>query len=319
MKEDRRKNKVIVCPRCKGKGYVEEDDIIGFNKQNVWAPGECAYCEAKGIIRKNQIENIDLLSDIFSENKAKKLGLIDIVKNTENKVYKLDSFSQFISFFEEWVCEHFIFRGVSDSKYALLTKVGRSLKDVTDKSEFLIREETILELFKSKATAHTGFQQLSEWQWIVLAQHYGLSTRLLDWTENPLVALYFAGENINKEGAIYLWHFSKSLHLSDDDPLEIIDGGFFTPPYLTNRIISQSSIFSISSRPWLELQDDFECAIKKIIITKNFKKELKSLLPRLGISRRTIFADLDSYANDIDQIYSTRQCKSGKTFTVNQK
>jgi len=39
---------------------------------------------------------------------------------------------------------------------------------------------------------------VDEWEWLVWAQHYGMKTRLLDWTSNPLTALWFACSNVYK-------------------------------------------------------------------------------------------------------------------------
>ena len=192
-----------------------------------------------------------------------------------------------------WDSRSMIFRGVSDTEHELITGIGR-LKFAKE-SDRPTYEQEVLKEFKRRSLPHLKSIPGSDLEWLQLAQHYGIPTRLLDWTHNPLVALYFAAEKSDESDfAIY-----KSLHTSwlaeDFDPFQIESELGIVPRHSDIRYINQAGVFTIHPTYRLEKTD----GLIKYIFPASKKQELRWLLRRLGFSPASMFPSLDGIARDV--------------------
>lgn len=190
-----------------------------------------------------------------------------------------------------------IYRGVESSKYELIPKIGRRFH----KGKLLnLKDELyILRLFKQRAIAHLNRVPNDEWEWLAIAQHYGLPTRLLDWSRNPLVAAFFAVvKEHNGNSAIYTYRSNGYLPIENyPDPFKVDRIAKIIPNHVTTRITAQSGLFTIHPKP----NEPFVSPkINKFIIPKKYRKTIKQGLYRIGIDTGSMFPDLDGIARHID-------------------
>jgi hypothetical protein len=100
------------------------------------------------------------------------------------------------------------FRGQSDATWGLIPRIWRKEYSDANEAEMRLEFESVGHPLTQSGAVH------DKWHWYFLMQHYGAPTRILDWTVNPLVALYFAVRDSEADGAVWVvdpWRWNREL------------------------------------------------------------------------------------------------------------
>src|SRR5918911_990850 len=177
-----------------------------------------------------------------------------------------------------------VFRGLARSSYSNVSSLARL------SGEFASLERHLIRNFRKYA--HREAPGPTMWDWLSLAQHHGLPTRLLDWTFSPLVALHFATASwpdddavllavdcegahqllpeslraeLGREGALVFTTEMLAEQAADLDELDEVGQTcdepfllFFEPPSLDERIVNQAAVLSTMSDPEYQLEQWLE-------------------------------------------------------------
>lgn len=218
------------------------------------------------------------------------------------------------------------FRGHSDHAWKLESgyeRLKNPPKEIALVNEFRQNANLLLDTHKP----------ISDFDWLILMQHYGVPTRLLDWSESPLVSLYFATDqkdsrSKNKDGAIwmldpgklnmntnssqdpYIPAFEENDYMADFETLKFDSGrnaGLMPIAAIATRnnprIQAQLGTFTISrsKTPIDEVGD--KSHVKKYIVPKGSKSVIAEELRILGLGKFQLFPELASIGEKIKGSY----------------
>ena len=228
----------------------------------------------------------------------------------------------------------FVYRGMRSFGYGLDTSLQRLGGD------YHLLEHHLLRNFRKYARDTTTPPSATGWDWLALAQHHGLPTRLLDWTYSPYVALHFATDDLSayhEDGIIWALNYVKAAEqlppalqgalaregsnvftselLAPAAPtlraLEDLQAEpfvlFLEPPSLDARIVHQYALFSCMSTPqgrldtWLEAHENLFFRIR---IPAALKWEVRDKLDQANITERVLMPGLGGLSSWLHRHYS---------------
>lgn len=228
----------------------------------------------------------------------------------------------------------FVFRGSPRATHALETSLQTG--------GFEAQERHLLTSFRKYALRNAVHGD-SVWNWLSLAKHHGLPTRLLDWTYSPYVAMHFATHDprhFDEDAAIWCVDYRKTNELLPKElrrlaeaedvnilTTEMLDGVagtldafdnladhdflvFFEPPSLDDRIVNQFALFSLPSGASMSLEQLLlQCrdSFRKIVIPAALKWEIRDKLDQANITERVLFPGLDGLSQWLKRYFTTRK------------
>lgn len=233
--------------------------------------------------------------------------------------YKLSSWKYFSDFINQEMLDYttYVYRGHAKSEWKLEPTLDRIIQHPSSP-----KRSQHLEKFKYETRGRRGAHPATiktDDDWWALGQHHGLATPLLDWTESPFVALFFAMSNAlrEKSNEITIYAISqssiyeKNKQIKNNDSVKLVNKQKPTVKIVrpfsdeNSRLVSQRGLFTrgpnnIDLETWvknhkIEGRDDAYMELMKVLIPIRSSNEVSDCLRylnRMNINNSTLFPDL---------------------------
>lgn len=219
----------------------------------------------------------------------------------------IETFEEFHKAIPGGFDQGFAFRGVPDcDNHDLIPSVGRYLKKLRDYGQpddkLSYFEESAISIFELEGPLFFDHAPANRWELLALAQHYGVPTRLLDWSRNPLVALYFAMDpGYSCDAAVYATRLLKFIDPATEagNPFKVPEVFGLAVSHLSPRLNAQAGLFTIQPDPMVPVPLP---SLHRIRIKAKARIELLQTLFRYGIHEKSMFPDLQGLGSYIKRL-----------------
>lgn len=220
-----------------------------------------------------------------------------------------ETLSVFIHLVLDELRSPYLFRGHADLDWELEPAIDRSdFSGLRGKLSREDHERFAFKEFKRLALPHLRSRPANDWEFLALARHSGVPTRLLDWTENPLAALFFAVELARStDGVVWCYTYVEIEEPLDmernPDPFSLNRIVLFQPPHVHPRIWTQSAVFTVHPSNFKNQENPWGVPLTRIRIPVAVRARLRVELQRLGVHRASLFPDLDGVGQHVYELF----------------
>jgi hypothetical protein len=210
----------------------------------------------------------------------------------------------------------FIYRGQQEN-WELEPKLARKVPP----GKRANTEQIIFDEFKRTSLAYTRLRPETDWELLAIAQHYGLPTRLLDWTYSALAGLWFAigkgpsfKNGVPKDGVVWLLKTRRQDFLDPETPgtpFAPTRTVIYRPNAITERIMAQRGIFTVHRMMpdderfiLFEKNTKYRDRLVKFYIEPGEFVPMRKHLDGCGVNEVTLFPDLAGLSADLAWRYT---------------